>query len=260
MIRPAFQFYPGDWRGNAKLRRCSEAARGAWIDVLCVLHDADEYGVCRWPLRDLTRAAGVSMRSIQELTRNAVLKGADHGAEPFVYTPRHAGKDGEPVALVEAKGGPVWYSSRFVRDEHVRQRRGASTQFTSESQPPKRQPKATPNHGFGERQGDGASSSASSSKDQKLPTSSERKALDEDPVKSMIDGAVTYMASCGIGEKQARSVIGMTRKAVGDTSAAELLTAMQQQRIAAPAGWLRKAAEGRHHASTSIPDFMRGAI
>ena len=164
MNRPSFQFYPADWRNNAKLRRCSEAARGAWIDILCVLHDSDEYGVCRWPLRDLARAAGVSLRSTNELVTNDVLKGADRDAEPFVFTPRHAGTTGDPVILVEHHGGPVWYSSRLVRDEYVRQRRGAGSRFTADNQPPKAEPKPS----IGERQGDGASSSSSSSKDQKI--------------------------------------------------------------------------------------------
>ncbi len=171
MNRPAFQFYPNDWRGNAKLRRCSEAARGAWIDILCTLHDSDEYGVCRWPLRDLARAAGVSMRSIKELVANGVLKGADRDAEPFTFAPFHAGKHGDPVTLVEVDGGSVWYSSRLVHDEFVRQRRGNGTQFTAEHQPPKPPPKTTPKPTIGERQGDGASasvSSSSSSRDQEI--------------------------------------------------------------------------------------------
>jgi hypothetical protein len=58
MKRPSFQFYPADWRGNANLRRCSEAARGAWMDILCLLHDSDTYGIVRWPLVDLANAAG----------------------------------------------------------------------------------------------------------------------------------------------------------------------------------------------------------
>src|SRR5713226_5956827 len=53
MKRPAFQFYPGDWRSNAKLRRCSFAERGIWLEVMCLLHDSDEYGVLRWPLDDV---------------------------------------------------------------------------------------------------------------------------------------------------------------------------------------------------------------
>lgn len=162
MKRPSFQFYPADWKGNAKLRRCSEAARGAWMDILCILHDSDEYGVCRWPLADLARAAGVAIKLARELAEKLVLKGADRGAEPFVFTPTHAGKAGEPVTLVDPSTGPCWYSSRFVRDEWVRQRRGAATQFTTDNQPPK----DTPKHTIGERQGDGPSSTSPSSEEQ----------------------------------------------------------------------------------------------
>lgn len=177
MKRPSFQFYPADWRNNAKLRRCSEAARGAWMDVLCVLHDSDEYGVCRWPLADLARAAGVPLKLIRELAVKDVLKGSDNGAAPYIYTPRHAGKDGDPVTLVESEEGPCWYCSRFVRDEWVRQRRGQSTRFEEDKQPPKKEPnpppKVTPElppmGGIGERQGDGSTSSSTSTvKDKNL--------------------------------------------------------------------------------------------
>lgn len=163
MKRPSFQFYPGDWRANANLRRCSPAARGAWVDVLCVLHDSDEYGVCRWPLIDLANASGVPLKLAQELVSKDVLKGADKGAKPYIYTPRHAGKDGDPVTLVEPLDGPCWYSSRFVRDEYVRLRRGSNTQFTDTNQPPKHKPKHKPKVGIGGRQGDGSSSASSSS-------------------------------------------------------------------------------------------------
>jgi hypothetical protein len=164
--RPSFQFYPADWRNNAKLRRCSEAARGAWMDVLCVLHDSDEYGVCRWPLSDLARAAGVPLKLLKELADKDVLKGIEKGLTQYVYTPRHAGKDGESVVLVESKDGPCWYCSRFVRDEYVRQRRGQSTQFSEGNQPPKatpkKAPKSTPKGVIGGRQGDGSTSTSTS--------------------------------------------------------------------------------------------------
>src|SRR6478609_4561314 len=141
MKRPAFQFYPADWRSNAKLRRCSEGARGSWMDVLCLLHDSDEYGVIRWPLADIARAAGVPVRLLKELCAKNVLKGGDKGCDAYVFTPRHAGKDGEPVTLLEASDSSCWYCSRFVRDEYVRQRRGGATQFSEDNQPPKSQPK-----------------------------------------------------------------------------------------------------------------------
>lgn len=159
MTRPAFQFYTGDWQKNAKLRRCSHAARGAWIDVLCLFHDSEEYGVLRWPLKDIAQAAGVPMALIRELVTKDVLKGADSDAEPYIFRPKHAGREGDPVTLVVPGGGPCWYSSRFVRDEWVRQRRGGSTQFTTDNQPPK----VTPMVRVGDRQGDGPSSSSSTS-------------------------------------------------------------------------------------------------
>ncbi len=170
MKRPAFQFYPADWRNNAKLRRCSPAARGVWMDVLCLLHDSDEYGVLRWPLKDIAQAAGATASVVRELVDKGVLKGAEQGAQAYISTPRHAGTDGDPVTLVPATDGPCWYSSRFVRDEWVRSRRGAGSQFSSDNQPddrPKRTPKQSPKAPFGERQGDGPSSSSSSSSSQK---------------------------------------------------------------------------------------------
>jgi len=155
MSRPSFQFYPADWRNNAKLRRCSEAARGAWVDILCVLHDSDEYGVVRWPLADLTKAAGVKAKSIAELVEKSVLQGADEGHPGYGWRPFHAGKFGDEVRLVDNFDGPLWYSSRLVRDEHLRQNKGAKTRFTAENQPPSRRD--------GERHGDGSSTSSPSS-------------------------------------------------------------------------------------------------
>lgn len=170
MKRPSFQFYPADWKNNSKLRRCSEAARGAWVDILCLLNDCDEYGVCRWPLAELARAAGVPLKLAKELAAKDVLKGADKGARDYAFAPRHAGKEGPPVVLLVAGDGPCWYCSRFVRDEYVRQRRGQNSRFTSENQPPlvgeivgqSATPNTTPKPPFGLRQGDGPTSTSTS--------------------------------------------------------------------------------------------------
>lgn len=162
MNRPSFQFYPADWRGNAKLRRCSDAARGVWIDLLCVLHDSDEYGVCRWPLEDLARAASAPLPLVMELVTKDVLKGSDDQPVKFEHTTRHSGQDGDTFTLVKSDSGPCWYSSRLVRDEWLRGRRGMGSRFDSENQP-NRLPKPSPTRRTGGRQGDGPSSSSSSS-------------------------------------------------------------------------------------------------
>lgn len=156
MKRPSFQFYPGDWQRNANLRRCSPAARGVWVDVMCLLHDSDEYGVLRWPLKEIAQATGASMSHVKELVDKSVLKGSDKSvSEPFIYTPRSGRKDGDPVTLVAAQAGPIWYSSRMVKDEYVRTIRGESSRFGDES---KSTPKAAPKPPIG----DGSTSSSSS--------------------------------------------------------------------------------------------------
>ena len=38
------KFWPQDWRGDVALRGCSVAARGLWIDMVCLMHEANPYG------------------------------------------------------------------------------------------------------------------------------------------------------------------------------------------------------------------------
>ena len=42
--KPWLKFYPADWRADPSLRACSYAARGLWIDLIALMHDATEYG------------------------------------------------------------------------------------------------------------------------------------------------------------------------------------------------------------------------
>lgn len=133
MRRPAFQFYPGDWKTNANLRRCSWAARGVWIEIMGLMHDSDVYGVLHWPLKEIAQAVGCPVALVREIADKGVMRGADSGlCEPFIYTPRSGRQDGDPVELVPVQPGPVWYSSRMVKDEHVRGRLGAGSRFGSE--------------------------------------------------------------------------------------------------------------------------------
>lgn len=208
MKRPSFQFYPADWRNNSKLRRCSEAARGAWVDVLCLLHDFDEYGVCRWPLAELARAAGINIKFAKELVAKDVLKGADKGARDYVFTPTHAGKAGTPVTLVTAGDGPCWYCSRFVRDEYIRQRRGNGSRFTPEYQPgsvggsdgdtgqPKAAPNVPPKPPIGERQGDGPTSTSTSKTIPPIPPKGGEPGTNSEEQRKTAISLRTYLDDC----------------------------------------------------------------
>lgn len=162
MKRPSFQFYPGDWTSNSNLRRCSHAERGIWIQVLCVMHDSEEYGIVRWPLKEIAQAVNCSVAALRGLVDKGILKGADKSGrvEAFIYVPRSGRRDGAPVTLIASQGGPLWYSSRMVKDEYVRTIRGESSRFGGdEGDPPKPSPKDAPNPSFG----DGSSTSPSTS-------------------------------------------------------------------------------------------------
>lgn len=38
------KFWPQDWHGDKALRTCSMAARGLWMELLCIAHDGTPYG------------------------------------------------------------------------------------------------------------------------------------------------------------------------------------------------------------------------
>lgn len=42
--QPWLKFYPSDWSGDRKLHMCSIGARGLWLEMMCVMHEADPYG------------------------------------------------------------------------------------------------------------------------------------------------------------------------------------------------------------------------
>ena len=86
---PSFQFYPGDWLKDANLRRCTHAAKGVWIDILCLMFEADERGVLStngvaWSDEDIACAIGgdtaTTISAIQELTFKGVAKRRANGA------------------------------------------------------------------------------------------------------------------------------------------------------------------------------------
>ena len=59
---PGFMFYPGDWVKDPDLSRCSKAAKGMWIDMLCKAFECEERGVfisARQPWTNLEIAAAV---------------------------------------------------------------------------------------------------------------------------------------------------------------------------------------------------------
>jgi hypothetical protein len=42
--KPWFPFFPSDWRADSALRMCSPGARLLWLEMLCVMHEAEPRG------------------------------------------------------------------------------------------------------------------------------------------------------------------------------------------------------------------------
>jgi hypothetical protein len=102
MKRPAFQWYPSDWRKDNELQSCSIAARGLWHELLGIMHECTPYGHLTVDGRPASDAASarlchVELREFKKLL--AELEGAG------VPSRTEAG---------------ILYSRRMVRDEHIR--------------------------------------------------------------------------------------------------------------------------------------------
>jgi hypothetical protein len=71
-VNPWMKFYPRDWRGDQALRLVSLPARGLWMEMLCVMHEASPYGhliVGAKPCSaaDLASLANTTVEEIQAL-------------------------------------------------------------------------------------------------------------------------------------------------------------------------------------------------
>lgn len=277
MKRPAFQFYPDNWRNNSNLRRCSWAARGVWVEVICLMHDADRYGVLPWTLKEIGQALGCPMNLLRELVEKGVLKGCDTGeCEPYVYTPRSGRKDGKPVTLVGVERGPLWYSSRMVRDEYVRNVRGESTRYSDNDAPPDASPKggigAAPKPAPSQRQSDGSSTSSPSStpseyssslrSDAAQPAAGPAEPPPDARTSLFSEGLARMRRLTGKSDGQCRSLLGRMLRDTADDAALVMLVLVEaeQQRPADPIAWLNRAVEWRMggRRSTTKPSIAAG--
>lgn len=86
--QPWIKFYPRDWRGDQALRLVSLSARGLWIEMMCLMHEAAPYGhllVGNRPVSDevLARVVGSSVQEVQasldELQSAGVFRRARNG-------------------------------------------------------------------------------------------------------------------------------------------------------------------------------------
>ncbi len=105
--RPSFQFYPGDWRNDEQLRMVSIAARGLWIEMICIMHQASPYGHLK-----------VGAKVIDAITLGRLVGETEGDCQGWL-------SELESMDVYAVANGGCIYSRRLVRDEKTRQKRAA---------------------------------------------------------------------------------------------------------------------------------------
>lgn len=122
---PWGKFYWNDWRGDPRLKACGYAARGLWIEMLCIMAESDPTGYLTVgrtsiDLATLARLTG-GMESeanslLNELERNGVFSRDKQGRiysrrmtddDKKSKTARKNGKNGGNPSLGKQKGNPA---------------------------------------------------------------------------------------------------------------------------------------------------------
>lgn len=123
MSSPWLKFYPSDWRADPALRMCSIGARGLWMEMLCVMHEANPRGtllINGRPLssRQIASLAGGTIDEVDgylcELEEAGVFSRTGDGtifsrrmqrdAEKEVTDKANGGKGGNPALKREKQG------------------------------------------------------------------------------------------------------------------------------------------------------------
>lgn len=95
---PWMKFYPQDWRADEKLRVCSLAARGLWVEMLALMHRSERYGQL------LVNGNAPTLEQLSVLA----------GASPSEVSALLAELDG--AGVFSRTGSGVLYSRRMTRD------------------------------------------------------------------------------------------------------------------------------------------------
>ena len=131
MKLPAIQFYPGDWHKDQGVQALDLLQRGAWFELLLMMHDSDERGVLLVngaPMPDavIARRLGLDNQSANQILTTLLTYGVASRRDP----------DG------------ALFCRRMVKDERLRQvrtesgKKGGNPRLLNQTanQPPKQTP------------------------------------------------------------------------------------------------------------------------
>lgn len=249
MKRPAFQFYPADWRKDVELQSCSMAAQGLWINAMCIAHECEPYGHLTINNKAMTpaqlgRQVGLPARECDalliELLDAGVARKTDEGA---IYSKRMV--DDERLRNIRAEGGKGGSLHGLKGAEHgskggrPKAHKGGletplKTPLSGENEPPLKPPP----------------SSSSSTSVNSVPNGTDGEAVDELTRTELWAAGKSLLAEQGMPVAQCGSFVGKLVKDHGETVVVEAVRATVVARPADAAGYLKAACQKRKKGTT----------
>lgn len=122
MKRPAFQFYPADWRKDVELQSCSMAAQGLWINCMCLAHECEPYGHLTingkaMSAAQLGRQVGLGAKECEALLAELIDAGVARKTEEGVIFSKRMVAD-ERLRNIRAAGGKEGSEYGHLGKEH----------------------------------------------------------------------------------------------------------------------------------------------
>lgn len=223
--RPSFQFYPGDWRRDPALRTCSMAAKGFWIELMCVMHESEEYGyliVAGQPMtvKDLAKLVGETptfcKKILEELQKKCVFSVDFRG----IIFSRRMVKD-ESIRAIRAQAGSLGGNPK-LKGDLVKQK----VKQNSKQNP-------TPSSS--------SSSSSSTSINSVAEATGGQPPKITDPKEIIFGFGVAMLTNAGTSDKQARSFLGGLCKTHGEGELINKLRECARAKPLQPLTWLAAA-------------------
>lgn len=142
--RPAFQFYPGDWRKDPGIQACGLAARGLWIEMLCLMHESSRRGYLELNGRPVTtdqlaRQVGGSSEEITLLLQELEHAGVFSRDEAGTIYSRRMDRDNYISAIrseAGRRGAEHGHKGGRPRQKEKPQKRQTEGQAEGQNNPP----------------------------------------------------------------------------------------------------------------------------
>lgn len=234
--RPSFQFYPADWRKDPALAACSLAARGLWMEMLCIAHESERYGYLSINGKPMTpaqlaRIVGETPALVNKLLREI-----------------------EDAGVLSRTADGIIFSRRMIRDEELRNIRTANgikgaehgkkgASHGAKGGRPRKEitPLKTPQGVFENPPPSSSSSSSPSGINSVAEATGGKPPKLTDPGEIIFGYGLSMLVNAGTAEKQGRSFLGGLRKAHGDDALIDKLRDCAKAKPLQPLEWLAAA-------------------